>query len=52
LLFLISDLFLLIAWFSTIKGIWTSNVCMALYYPALTGLAFSMIIPKAKKATI
>ncbi|MBR2507542.1 MAG: hypothetical protein IKB70_11790 [Bacilli bacterium] len=51
LLFLLSDLFLLIAWFSNVKEPWQSNVCMALYYPALTGLALSLIIPESKKAT-
>lgn len=44
ILFYISDFFLLIAWFSTIEGIWTSNICMATYYPALSLIALSLII--------
>ena len=43
-LFFISDMMLLLAWFSTIEGRWTSNVCMAAYYPALCLLAGSMVV--------
>ena len=43
-LFFISDMMLLLAWFSTIDGRWTSNVCMAAYYPALCLLAGSMVV--------
>lgn len=49
-LFYISDFFLLIAWFSTVEGIWTSNVCMATYYPALSMIALSLIIPNNKES--
>ena len=44
LLFFTSDMMLLLAWFSTIEGRWTSNVCMAAYYPALCLLAGSMVV--------
>lgn len=44
ILFFISDMMLLLAWFSTIEGRWTSNVCMAAYYPALCLLAGSMVV--------
>ena len=44
ILFFISDMRLLLAWFSTIEGRWTSNVCMAAYYPALCLLAGSMVV--------
>lgn len=44
LLFFISDMMLLLAWFSTIEGRWTSNVCMAAYYPGLCLLAGSMVV--------
>lgn len=43
ILFFISDMMLLLAWFSTIEGRWTSNVCMAAYYPGLCLLAGSMV---------
>lgn len=43
-LFFISDMMLLLAWFSSIEGRWTSNVCMAAYYPALCLLAGSMVV--------
>ena len=43
LLFFISDMMLLLAWFSSIEGRWTSNVCMAAYYPGLCLLAASMV---------
>ena len=43
-LFFVSDMMLLLAWFSTIEGRWTSNVCMAAYYPALCLLAGSMVV--------
>lgn len=43
-LFFTSDMMLLLAWFSTIEGRWTSNVCMAAYYPALCLLAGSMVV--------
>ena len=43
-LFFISDMMLLLAWFSTIEGRWTSNVCMAVYYPGLCLLAGSMVV--------
>lgn len=43
-LFFLSDMMLLLAWFSTIEGRWTSNVCMAAYYPALCLLAGSMVV--------
>ncbi|MBQ8519551.1 MAG: lysoplasmalogenase [Agathobacter sp.] len=43
ILFFISDMMLLLAWFSSIEGRWTSNVCMAAYYPGLCLLAGSMV---------
>lgn len=43
-LFFISDMMLLLAWFSSIEGRWTSNVCMAAYYPGLCLLAGSMVV--------
>ena len=43
ILFFISDMMLLLAWFSTIEGRWTSNLCMAVYYPGLCLLAGSMV---------
>lgn len=43
-LFFISDMMLLLAWFSSIEGRWTSNVCMAAYYPALCLLAGSQLV--------
>lgn len=43
-LFFLSDMMLLLAWFSTIEGRWTSNVCMAAYYPALCLLAGAMVV--------
>jgi len=43
-LFFISDMMLLLAWFSSIEGRWTSNVCMATYYPGLCLLAGSMVV--------
>ncbi len=42
-LFYISDLMLLLAYFSSITG-WTSNACMGTYYPGLCMLAGSMIM--------
>ena len=43
LMFFLSDLMLVLAWF--IKGIpWADNVCMGLYYPALCFLALSMFL--------
>ena len=50
-LFFISDMMLLLAWFSTIEGRWTSNVCMGVYYPGLCLLAGSMVV-YIKKAGI
>lgn len=44
ILFFVSDMMLLLAWFSTIEGRWTSNVCMAAYYPGLCLLAGSMVV--------
>lgn len=44
ILFFISDMMLLLAWFSRIEGRWTSHVCMATYYPALCLLAGSMVL--------
>lgn len=44
ILFFLSDMMLLLAWFSTVEGRWTSNVCMAAYYPALCLLAGSMVV--------
>lgn len=44
LLFFISDMMLLLAWFSSIEGRWTSNVCMAAYYPGLCLLAGAMVV--------
>ena len=44
ILFFISDMMLLLAWFSKIEGRWTSHVCMATYYPALCLLAGSMVL--------
>ena len=43
ILFFISDLMLLLAWFSSITG-WTNHACMALYYPAMCLFSFSIII--------
>lgn len=40
-LFVISDLMLVFAWFAGVRG-WTDNLCMATYYPALSLLATSM----------
>ena len=51
-LFFISDMMLLLAWFSTIEGRWTSNVCMAAYYPALCLLAGSMVVYMQKKSKV
>lgn len=48
-LFFISDMMLLLAWFSTIEGRWTSNVCMAAYYPALCMLAGAIVIYMKKE---
>ena len=48
--FFISDMMLLLAWFSTIEGRWTSNVCMAAYYPALCMLAGSMVVYMSGKS--
>jgi len=42
-LFFVSDMMLLLAWFSSIEGQWTSNLCMAAYYPGLCLLAGSML---------
>lgn len=42
-LFFISDMMLLLAWFSTIEGRWTSHVCMGVYYPGLCLLAGAMV---------
>lgn len=44
ILFFISDMMLLLAWFSTIEGRWTSNVCMGTYYPGLCLLAGAMVV--------
>ena len=44
LLFFVSDMMLLLAWFSTIEGRWTSNVCMGVYYPGLCLLAGAMVV--------
>ncbi len=49
ILFFISDMMLLLAWFSTVEGRWTSNVCMAAYYPALCMLASSMVVYMKKR---
>ena len=49
-LFFISDMMLLLAWFSSIEGRWTSNVCMAAYYPGLCLLAGSMVAYVKKNA--
>lgn len=43
-LFFFSDVALVLAWFSVLEGRWLSNLCMALYYPALVMLGWSMII--------
>lgn len=48
-LFFISDMMLLLAWFSTIEGRWTSNVCMGTYYPGLCLLAGSMVVYMKRK---
>lgn len=48
-LFFISDMMLLLAWFSTIEGRWTSNVCMGTYYPGLCLLASSMVVYMKRK---
>lgn len=42
-LFFVSDLMLLLAWFSSITG-WTSHACMALYYPAMCLFAHSLLV--------
>lgn len=42
-LFFLSDFMLLLAWFAETDR-WTSNVCMAAYYPGLCMLAMSMVI--------
>ena len=52
ILFFISDMMLLLAWFSTIEGRWTSNVCMAAYYPALCLLAGSMVVYMKNKEKV
>lgn len=44
ILFFVSDMMLLLAWFSTIEGRWTSNVCMGTYYPGLCLLAGAMVV--------
>lgn len=43
--FFISDLMLLLAWFSSVTG-WTSNMCMALYYPAMCFFAVTLLNPR------
>ena len=43
--FFISDLMLLLAWFSTVTG-WTSHMCMALYYPAMCFFAVTLLNPR------
>ena len=50
LLFFLSDMMLLLAWFSTIEGRWTSNVCMGVYYPGLCLLAGAMVAYIKKNA--
>ena len=42
-LFFLSDMMLLLAWFSSLEGRWMSNLCMAVYYPGLCLLAGSMV---------
>ena len=43
ILFLFSDLMLVLGWF--VKSIkWADNVCLGTYFPALTFLAFSMLL--------
>ena len=49
ILFFISDMMLLLAWFSTIEGRWTSHVCMGVYYPGLCLLAAAMVAYIAKR---
>lgn len=43
-LFFFSDLMLLIAWFTTLKGGFWDNLCMATYYPGLCFLALSLFV--------
>ena len=50
-LFLFSDLMLVFDWFIGLWS-WTDNACMGTYYPALSILAFSMIIQIIKKSEI
>ena len=42
-LFFFSDVALVLAWFSVLEMKWLSNLCMALYYPALVLMGWSMI---------
>ncbi len=44
LLFYFSDVSLVFAWFSVIEERWISHLCMALYYPALVLMGWSMVI--------
>lgn len=48
-LFFLSDFMLLLAWFSSLDYPWTSNLCMGVYYPALTLLALAILINGYKK---
>ena len=50
MLFFFSDLMLVLGWF--VKSIeWADNVCLATYYPALSLLAFSMLLKTFNKTT-
>ena len=50
MLFFFSDLMLVLRWF--VKSIeWADNVCLATYYPALSLLAFSMLLKTFNKTT-
>ena len=49
LLFFFSDLMLVLGWFvKTVE--WADNVCLATYYPALSFLAFSMLLTTYNKS--
>ena len=43
-LFFFSDVALVLAWFSVLEQEWLGYLCMALYYPALVMLGWSMLI--------
>ena len=49
-LFFASDIMLVLAWFIK-EWDWASNVCLAIYYPALALIAFSMLLKTVNKTT-